>query len=218
MKKSLMAVLALFTSCFLFSTTASADVTGDFKVLTATYTGPGDATGGDVTVAGSVNHGAVQSGKKVAVDVTFDYSFEYQILSSTGSVTCVKTKKNGQIQVIGEGACSNSSEHDGAYNLNTTVTSRVVVPANGMKAVTTAVVTKDGRLNPKGKITGYDWNSVYSIVPVDSVVDPLLIPSGATLVSGSVRITGVEFSAYLVETDLSQIADTVTAGILFPAP
>jgi len=198
---------------------AQADVTGDFKVVSATYLNPGSAEGGDVAIAGSVNHGAIQSGKLVVVDVTYDYSFEFQIATTTGTVTCVKNKKNGEIQVIGQGACNNPEwASDGAYTLDTTVTTTVILPASGMKAIKAATVTKDGRLNPNGKITGYDWTGLVSIVPLDSIVDPGLIPAGATLVSGSVKITAVSWVAYLIDASGAQIADTVMWGDLFPAP
>jgi hypothetical protein len=219
MKKLFIAALAVLALFAVNVAGASADVTGDFKLVSATYTNPGNDTGGDVTLGGSVNNGAIQSGKSVVADVTYDYSFEYQIVTETGAVTCVKKKKNGQIQIIGEGACTDKEfAEDGAYEIDTTVKSTLKVPASGMKAIKAATVTKDGRLNPNGKITGYDWSATYSIVPLDEVVDPALIPAGATLVSGSVRITSVTYSVYLVDAVGSQILDTVISGALFPAP
>lgn len=217
MKSGKVLVLGLVL-CLALVGVVYADVTGDFKVLSATYTNAGDRTGGDVTVSGTVNNGAIQSGKQVVVDISFDYSFAFQIVTTTGTVECVKKKKNGEIQVIGEGACTNPDfAQDGAYTLDTTVTTRVIVTASGMKAITAPVVTDKGRLNPKGKITGYDWTGTYSIVPLDSIVDPALIPAGATLVSGSVEITAVSYTTYLIDATGAQIADTVTSGTLFTA-
>ncbi|MBU5614100.1 hypothetical protein [Geomonas azotofigens] len=219
MKKIFVAALAMLACLAGNVTGASADVTGDFKLASATYTNPGDATGGDVTLTGSVNNGAIQSGKSVVVDYSFDYSFEYQIVTETGTVVCAKKKHNGEIQIIGEGACTNKEfAEDKAFNIDTTVKTTQKLSASGMKAVKAPTVTKDGRLNPNGKITGYDWNAVYSIVPLDEIVDPALIPTGATLVSGSVKITGVSYSAYLVDPTGAQIADTLVSGTLFPAP
>jgi len=217
MKKYILSTMAVM-ACFAFGAPiASADVTGDFKVVSGTYTDSGDKSGGDVTVSGNVNHGAVQSGKSVIVDVSFDYSFEYQITTITGTVNCVKTKKNGVIQVVGNGACTNANfAQDNAYWLDQTVKTTIKVTANGMKAVTAPTVMRDGRLNPKGKITGYDWNGIYSIVPVDSIVDPALVPTGATFVSGSVQITGVSYITYLIDKDGFFIIDTVVFKTLFP--
>ncbi|QWV93860.1 hypothetical protein KP004_01305 [Geomonas oryzisoli] len=219
MKKILVAALATLACLAGNVTGASADVTGDFKVVSATYTNHGDSTGGDVTISGSVNNGAIQSGKSVVVDYSFDYSFLYQIVTETGTVSCAKTKKDGTIQIIGEGACTNKEfAEDKAFNIDTTVKTTQKLSASGMKAVKAPTVTKDGRLNPNGRITGYDWSALYSIVPLDEIVDPALIPDGATLVPGSVSITSVKYSAYLIEPTGAQIPDTLVSGILFQTP
>jgi len=189
---------------------AFADVTGDFKVLASTYTNSGNADGGDVTVSGTVNHGAVQSGKKVVVDVKYGYSFEYQTTSTETNTVTVPAR------------CPNASDHacrsnDGSANWRpstttyTTVVTHTFDGASSMIAITAPTVT-NGRLNPKGKITGYNWTSTFSVLPSDSLVDPVLIPDGATVVSGSVQITDVSWRAYLVDSAGNEISDTVNEG------
>jgi hypothetical protein len=221
-KKSIFAAVAM-AGCFAMGATmAAADVTGDFKV-----TGYGYAN--DVaTVSGTVNHGAIQSKKTVVVDVTYDYEFEYEITTTTEGVTtttvlvaagkCISGIPNRQ-------GCANSTDNGtGGWQreVSETITTepktvtQTFDGASGMTAITVPTIEK-GRLNPKGKITGYNWESKLSIVPNADIVDLSLIPEGHTLVPGSVVIISVSYTAYLKDAAEYQIDDTVMTGQIYPA-
>ncbi|MDP2317982.1 MAG: hypothetical protein Q8O42_01395 [Acidobacteriota bacterium] len=105
----------------------------------------------------------------------------------------------------------------GTYTTSTTTTAPQTITttfngAAGMTAITEPTIER-GRLNPKGKITGYNWASNMSIVPHASLVDPALIPAGYTVIS--VTINSVSYTAYLNDANGVQIADTVTSGVLY---
>ena len=88
-------IFAVMTALLITAGLAYADVTGDFKVASATYTG--DEFGGDVKVNGTVNHGAIQSGKSVVVNVSYTYSFEYTMTTeaiTTKTVYCPNEHSN----------------------------------------------------------------------------------------------------------------------------
>lgn len=207
------------------ATMAMAEVTGDFKV-----TGSGFVN--DVAaVSGTVNHGAIQSGKTVVVDVRYDYSFvaeKTEILpgeSSTVSVfvpgKCVTGVPNqeGCFDRYGNPQAVNGAIWTGTYETSTVVTEPRIVTyrfagSQGMTALTEPTIEK-GRLNPKGKITGYNWESKLSIVPNASLVDPLLVPAGYTLIA--VVINSADYTAYLEDSGGHQIADTVVRGSFSPA-
>ncbi len=110
------------------ATMAMAEVTGDFKV-----TGSGFVN--DVAaVSGTVNHGAIQSGKTVVVDVRYDYSFvaeKTEIIpgeSSTVSVfvpgKCVTGVPNqeGCFDRYGNPQAVNGAIWTGTYETSTVVT------------------------------------------------------------------------------------------------
>lgn len=207
-------------------TIASADVTGDFKV-----TGSGYAND-TVTVSGTVNHGAIQSKKTVVVDVSYDYSFVAEktetIPGETTTVLvfvpgkCVSGVPNreGCFDKDGNPKALNGEIWQGHNELSTTTTEPRTVTytfsgSNGMTAITEPTVEK-GRLNPKGKITGYNWTSSLSIVPNADLVDPVLIPAGYEVIS--VTINSISYSAYLKDAYGYQIADTVMNGMVYPVP
>lgn len=96
-----------------------------------------------------------------------------------------------------------------------TTTVTVFVPGNRITGITEPTIEK-GRLNPKGKITGYNWENKLSIMPTADLVDLSLVPSGHTLVPGSVTIISVCFEAYLEDPSGVKIADTLLSGILYP--
>ncbi len=212
MKRKLTILAAFVLVAALATVGAFAQATGDFKVASATYLTPGDADGGDVTISGTVNHGAIQSGKSVVIEVSYQYSFEYQITTSTTVTTPARCPNPN------DRACrSNDGSANWQPKTETVTVTQTLDAAGGLTAITAPTVT-NGRLNPRGRVTGYNWARTVSIVPSDSIVDPDLIPVGATLVSGSVQITSVSYSAYLVDTASNQIADTVNSGNLFAAP
>ena len=212
--KNTIKMFAMFIMVAAFAVAASAQVTGDFKVLSATYTGTGDADGGDVKVAGSMNHGSVQSGKTAIVEVNYGYSFEYSITTTVNGVTTTTTP--ARCPNVNDNACrsnGNSANWSPTITITpySTTSTQFFNGASSMTAITTPTVV-NGRLNPKGKITGYNWNSAMSVVPTDSIVDTSLIPAGAQLVEGSVKITSVAYKAYLKDAEGNEIADTVVTG------
>ena len=209
---------------FAASAAHAQDVTGDFKV-----TGIGYAN--DVaTVSGSVNHGAIQSRKSVVVDITYDYSFVAEKMVTTpGETTTVTVFVPGKCVTDPVGNFSACFHQDGrpkatngAIWTGTTETSTVTTPpttvtmkfngSQGMTVITEPTIEK-GRLNPKGKITGYNWESKQSIVPNASLVDPTLIPEGYSVVS--VTINSISCTAYLADTNGVAIADTVVSGVIY---
>ena len=235
-KKSIFAAVAM-AGCFAMgATVASADVTGDFKV-----TGSGYAN--DVaTVSGTVNHGAIQSKKTVVVDVTYDYSFVAEkttvIPGETTTTTtpftvfvpgkCVSGIPNTQGCYDKDGVTPKATDGDiwlgtstTTYEISTITTESQTITqtfngASGMTAITVPTIEK-GRLNPKGKITGYNWESNLSIVPNADLVDLSLIPEGYSLVPGSVTVISVSYTAYLKDAAEYQIDDTVMTGQIYPA-
>jgi hypothetical protein len=209
MKKTL-SIFATFMIIAAFAMIASAQVTGDFKVLSATFSNPGSIDGGDVKINGSMNHGALQSGKTVVVEVTYEYSFAYIIPGST--VTIPPRCPN-----FNDSACANANPNSSLFKPTTKTTGAQTISASSMAAITAPTVLANGRINPKGKTTGWDWSFTKAISPDDSIVDVNLIPSGATLAPGSVNITAVHYKTYLNDADGNQIADTVMTGTLFSA-
>ncbi|PKN13309.1 MAG: hypothetical protein CVU69_03135 [Deltaproteobacteria bacterium HGW-Deltaproteobacteria-4] len=219
MKKSILAAVAM-VGCL--ATMAMADVTGDFKVTGYGYTN-------DVaTVSGTVNHGAIQSKKTVVVDVTYEYSFAAEktetIPGETTTVIvfvpgkCVTGVPNteGCFDKNGDPKATNGAIWTGTYETSTTTTEPTTVTqtfngTQGMTAITEPTIEK-GRLNPKGKITGYSWTNTLSIVPNADLVDPDLVPYGYSVVS--VTINSVSYSAYLKDAAGSPITDTVTTGTM----
>lgn len=204
-------------------------VTGDFKVVSATYLNSGDENGGDVTVAGTVNRGAIQSQKSVVVEMTYDIAYTYTMTSTetqTVSVpgVCTNSSYYNEVKINpATGAktypnktkCDNANhEHSILWVGSTTTTTNTVTntfdETSGMTAITEPTIVK-GRLNPKGKITGYNWSSVKSLVPTDIALP--LLPTGATLVDAA--ITNVGYTAYLKDVDGTQILDTVNTDDLF---
>lgn len=118
--------------------------------------------------------------------------------------------KNGNPKAI------NGAIWTGTYETSTTTTEPQTITqtfsgASGMTAITEPTIEK-GRLNPKGKITGYNWASQFSIIPNADLVDPALIPEGYTVTS--VTINSVSYTAYLMDANGYQIADTVMSGSL----
>ena len=227
LKKSIFAAVAMVGCLAMGATVASADVTGDFKV-----TGYGYAS--DVaTVSGTVNNGAIQSKKTVVVDVTYDYSFVAEktetIPGETTTVLvfvpgkCVTGEPNtsgcydpktGLPHATGGDIWTGSSTTSTITTEPTTVTTQFN-GTQGMTAITEPTIER-GRLNPKGKITGYNWTSTLSIVPNADLVDPALVPAGYTIIL--VTVNSVSYTAYLKDAAGDQIADTVITGLIYPAP
>ena len=81
-----------------------------------------------------------------------------------------------------------------------------------MTAIVEPTIEK-GRLNPKGKITGYNWESKQSIVPNNSLVDSALVPPGYTVVK--VTINSISYTAYLADANGVVIPDTVVSGVIY---
>lgn len=219
--KSVLVATAV-AGCLALAATASADVTGDFKVTGASYIS-------DVaTVSGSVNNGAIQSKKSVKVDVTYEYSFvaeKTEIIPGETTTTtvfvpgkCVSgiPNRDGCFDKNGNPKALNGATWTGTYTTSTTTTAPQTVTltfngAAGMTAITEPTIER-GRLNPKGKITGYNWTASMSIVPNAALVDPALIPEGYSVIS--VTINSVSYAAYLVDPNGVQIADTVFTGTM----
>ncbi|HLL76817.1 MAG TPA: hypothetical protein VK421_16305 [Pyrinomonadaceae bacterium] len=205
----------------LASVGAFAQATGDFKVTGTSYGNSGDADGGDVNIAGTVNHGAIQSGKSVNVEIAYEYSFEYTktvTVNGVNTITipakCPSTENNQE--------CKNKTpqshpQHFQPTIINEPYTTTTVLSFNGTDGMTsiTAPTVVNGRLNPKGKITGYNWAKALTIAPVDSLVSASDIPEGGTLVPGSVQITKVSYAAALKDKEGNVIADTLNTGCLF---
>jgi hypothetical protein len=208
---------------------AQAQVTGDFKVTSLGYVN-------DVaTVGGTVNHGAIQSGKSVVVDITYEYSFVAEKTETLpGQTSTLQVFVPGRCVTLGAAASADAACYyqsgpyagrpkalggaiwTGTYETQTVTTEPQTIThtftgASGMTAIVTPTVEK-GRLNPKGKITGYNWVSNQSIVPTAELVDPALVPPGYTVVS--VTINSVSYTAYLIDARGEVIADTVMAGQL----
>jgi len=218
MKRSILACLVLLAG---FSSTSLADVTGDFKVTGSGFSN--DAA----SVSGTVNHGAIQSKKSVVVDLTYDYSFVAvkEVAGETITTTvfvpgkCITAPSENASACFdrdGNPKAVNGAIWTGTYETSTTTTDpqtlqQVFNGVSGMVAITEPTIEK-GRLNPKGKITGYNWTSTQSIVPNADIVDPALIPEGFDVIS--VTINSITYSAYLVDAYGLVIADTVTNGIL----
>jgi len=178
--------------------TGAAQVTGDFKVTAVGYTN-------DVAmVGGTLNRGAIQSGKNVVVEVSYEYSFVAEkTVTTSGETMSVLVFVPGRCTTLGcaataDAACYHQSGPDagqakalngaiwvGQYQTQTVTTEAQTIThtfsgASGMTAITEPTIEK-GRLNPKGKITGYNWVSNQSIVPNASLVDPSLVPEGYTV-------------------------------------
>lgn len=232
MKKMILAAVAM-VACFAVNAgVASADVTGDFKVTGYGYTN-------DVAnVSGTVNHGAIQSKKSVVVDVTYDYSFVAEktvtipgetiisrvFMPGKCTETTYATADNGTRDACwdknGNPKATNGAIWVGSYETSTTTTEPKTIKqtfngTQGMTAITEPTIEK-GRLNPKGKITGYNWAAALSIVPNADLVDPALVPEGYSIVS--VTINDVSYTAYLMDANGLQIADTVMTGLIYPTP
>jgi hypothetical protein len=218
--------LAFLAVVFAASAANAQDVTGDFKVTGISYAN-------DVaTVSGSVNHGAIQSGKSVVVDITYDYSFVAEKTETIPGETITTTvfvpgkcvtapQDNLKACFEKDGVtpkATNGEIWTGHYEVSTvtteptTVTTTINPSSQGMTAITEPTVVK-GRLNPKGKITGYNWEAKQSIVPTPELVNPALVPAGYTVVS--VVINSISYTAYLVDANAGVIADTVTSGVLY---
>ena len=219
-RRSLLILLAIV---FTAPVANAQDVTGDFKVTGVGYTN-------DVaTVSGTVNHGAIQSRKTVVVNVTYDYSFVAEktetIPGGTTTVTVFVPGKCVTDPVGNAHACFdrngnpkavNGEIWTGTYVESTITTEPTTVTttfngSQGMTAITEPTIEK-GRLNPKGKITGYNWEAKLSIVPNAAIVDPALVPAGYSVVS--VTINSVSFTAYLTDASGIPIADTVVGGVI----
>lgn len=167
------------------------------------------------------------------VDVTYDYFFAAEktetIPGETTTVTIFVPGKCVTDPVANRAACfdkdgkpkaTGGAIWTGTYETSTTTTEPTTVTTEfngtqGMTAITEPTIEK-GRLNPKGKITGYNWLSTLSIVPNADLVDPGLVPEGYDIIS--VTINSISYTAYLKDAAGSQIADTVMSGIIYPAP
>ena len=195
-----------FLTVALMAASTAYAVTGDYKLNSLTYTNSGDQFGGDVRAAGTINRGLIQSGGQIVLETDYEYSFEYAIGSTDGSQAIIKvcTPKKAAAK-----ACDEVTEHTAGKD-----TTIIAEGSGALKALTQATVV-NGRLNPKGKITGYDWDALASVVATDSLVNPALIPSGGTLVPNSVEITSVKASAYLIDGEGVIAADTLSSKALF---
>jgi len=224
MKKLILAAVAVMMVCFtLGAKVVSADVTGDFKATGYSYIN-------DVaSVSGTVNNGAIQSKKAVNVDITYDYSFVVEktetIPGETTTVTvfvpgkCVTGIPNteGCFDKDGNPKATNGAIWTGTYETSTVTTEPKTITytssgTQGMTAITEPTIEK-GRLNPKGKITGYNWTATLSIVPNADLVDPALIPEGYTVIA--VTINSVSYTAYLTDVTGLQIPDTIVTGNIY---
>jgi hypothetical protein len=200
MKKLVFALTALMSM-------SVAAVTGDYKLNSITYSNSGDQFGGDIRAAGTINRGAIQSGGQIVLETDYEYSFEYSILvPGKDSVAIIKVCNP---RIAAERACQEVTEH--TKGKSTTV---IAEGSGALKAITQAT-TVNGRLNPKGKVTGFDWAALYSVASTDAVVDLSLIPAGGTLVPNSVEITKVGYSAYLIDGEGAVALDTFKTGTLF---
>jgi len=219
-------VAALFLMSF-SPLLAAADVTGDFKITGLSYTG-------DVaTVSGTVNHGAIQSKKNVNVEITFDYAFKAEKTVTTPGETiteiigfipgkCVTGVPNTNGCFEKDGVTPKDTDREEwtgtpVTETRTTEPTTVTYTFDGSKGMTanTEPTIEKGRLNPKGKITGYNWASTLSIVPNAALVDSGLIPDGYELVPASVVIVSVSYIAYLTDSYDNVITDTLISGDLY---
>jgi len=225
MKKLMLAAVVMMICFTLGTKVVSADVTGDFKV-----SGYGYAN--DVaTVSGTVNNGAIQSKKTVVVDITYDYSFVAEKTETIpGEATTVEIFVPGKCvtdPVDNAKACfekdgvtpkaTNGAIWTGTYETSTVTTEPQTVTykfngSQGMSAITEPTIEK-GRLNPKGKITGYNWTASQSIVPNADLVDSALVPEGYTIIA--VTINSISYTAYLTDVIGLQIPDTVVTGDIY---
>lgn len=209
------------------ATVASAQVTADFKVTSVGYAND------TASVGGTINRGGIQSGKSVVVDLTYTYSFVAEMTETIpGTTTTVLVFVPARCLLgvtLTDAACYHQSGvnagqpkalggaiWEASYQTQTVTTepqtvTHTMTGASSMTAITEPTIEK-GRLNPKGKITGYNWVSTQSIVPTPEIVDPALVPSGYTVVS--VTINTVEYTAYLIDANGIQIPDTVVTGRL----
>lgn len=221
MNKQFSRVLAVTASLFSFN--VFADVTGDFTVVSATYLNSGNQYGGDVTIAGTVNNGAIQSKKTVAVDVTYAIAYTYKITSDQTQVSTIPgpcttdayySEVNKQGKFIHQQSCDETKGKVPASELWETTKTEVTTVTqtfdgtNGMTAITEPTLN-NGRLNPKGKVTGYNWSSTKSLVPIDLVPE---LPVGAELVNA--EITDVSYKAYLKDSSGYEITDTVVTDAM----
>jgi len=207
---------------------AAAQVTGDFKVLNVSYLS-------DVTlVRGSMNHGAVQSGKDAQVEFSFTYSFtaeredtiegDTQYIFVPGKCvnapltdqSCYYQKDNGGHNKGDRIGAPSDGKWAGEWTSIVTEPKTVIVTINGagsgLVAVYEPIVVK-GRINPKGKLTGYDWTATTGISASNDIVDPALVPEGFVITS--VTINQIDFKAYLVDKAGVVFADTIVTGTLF---
>jgi hypothetical protein len=216
-------IIALVAIVFAASAVGAQDVTGDFKV-----TGFGYAND-TATVSGTVNHGAIQSKKTVVVNVTYDYSFVAEMTETIPGETttvvvfvpgkCVTGVPNtsGCFDKDGNPKATDGDIWTGTYETSTITTEPQTVTytfngSQGMTAITEPTIEK-GRLNPKGKITGYNWSAALSIVPNADLVDPTLVPAGYSVVG--VTVNSVSYTAYLVDPYGVPFADTVVSGMIY---
>ncbi len=206
---------------------ARAEVTADFTVTTVGYVN-------DVaTVGGTINRGGIQSGKSVVVDMTYTYSFVAERIETIpGQTTTVLVFVPARCQLgvtLADSACYyqsgpyagqpkalGGSIWNASYEQQTVTTepqtvTHTMTGSSSMTAIVEPTIER-GRLNPKGKITGYNWLSAQSIVPTPEIVDPRLVPEGYTVVS--VAINTVDYMTYLVDANGYQIPDTVMTGRL----
>jgi len=210
------------------------DVTGDFRVKATSYLS-------DVAlVAGSVNHGAIQSGKSAQVEFVYSYTFtaekEVVIPGETSTVLifvpgkCAAQSFNANSNA-NDSACFYTSGQNAGQKKNplgpnwvgTTEEQTVTTPdtvqvvtmsanGSGLTAIYEPIVVK-GRINPKGKLTGYDWSATTGISASPTIVDPSLVPEGYVITS--VMINDIQFTAYLVDRYGVVIPDTVVAGTTY---
>lgn len=223
----LVAAMVAMCGMAVSATIASAQVTADFKVASVGYAN-------DIaSVGGTINRGGIQSGKSVVVDVTYTYSFvaeKTETIPGTTTTVLVFVPARCILGVsLTDAACYHQSGvnagqpkalggsiWESSYQTQTVTTepqtvTHTMTGSTSMTAITEPTIEK-GRLNPKGKITGYNWVSTQSIVPTPEIVDPALVPSGYTVVS--VTINTVEYTAYLLDANGIQIPDTVVTGRL----
>lgn len=204
-----------------------ADVTGDFTVLSGVYSGNPSEDGGDVIITGTVNHGAIQSKKTVAVEVTYDIAYTYtttenQTVTVTIPGVCTDPEyyeysmiKSGKVIFPNKVKCDNANKESsilwrGSSELETKTITQTFSSSNQMIAITEPTVVK-GRLNPKGKITGYNWSSEKSLVPW--AMANSLIPTGSVLVDAV--ITNISYKAFLRDVDGFLIVDTLFEEKIF---
>lgn len=149
------------------------------------------------------------------VDVSYEYAFRYQIgeeVVTTKTVYCPHENSK-------DGACREQRRKGSDVERDIATTSTVLrtYTLSVMTEITEAAWDSEERFNPKGKMTGYDWQSRVSILPFTIIPEPNLIPEGGRFVEGSVWITGVFYSACLKDRDHLPIGHTAVSGALFTA-